>query len=86
MVDHGIKAVGFGQGVSVESSNEDVKPFHDICLARNILFIEVLKNLDELSSDTFFISFAPMLIKGLDSCPVRVYAIEGLPGFVKETF
>jgi len=81
MVDHKVKCVGFGDGVSIESSNEDVKPFHDICMAENITFLEVLKNLDELKQETFFISFAPMLIKGLDSCPVRVYAIEGLSGF-----
>ncbi len=80
-VSHGVKCVGFGDGVSIESSNEDVKPFHDICMAKDITFLEVLKNLDELKSDTFFISFAPMYIKGLDSCPVRVYAIEGLSDF-----
>lgn len=80
-VDHNVKCVGFGDGVSIENCNEDVKPFHDICMAKNITFIEVLKNLDELHSDVFFISFAPMYIKGLDSCPVRVYAIEGLKEF-----
>ena len=40
-----VKAVGFGDGVSIENSNEDVKPFHDILMAENIIFIEVLKNL-----------------------------------------
>lgn len=81
MVDHKVKCVGFGDGVSIENRNEDVKPFHDICMAQNITFIEVMKNLEELEKETFFISFAPMYIKGLDSCPVRVYAIEGLEGF-----
>jgi arylformamidase len=81
MVDHKIKSVGFGDGVSVESSNEDIKPFHDICMAENITFLEVLENLDKLKQQTFFISFAPLPIKGLDSCPVRVYAIEGLEEF-----
>lgn len=80
-VDHKCKCVGFGDGVSIESSNEDVKPFHDICMAENITFLEVVKNLEELKEDIFFISFAPMYIKGLDSCPVRVYAIEGLKEF-----
>lgn len=79
--DHKVKCVGFGDGVSVESCNEDVKPFHDVLLAENITFLEVLKNLDQLKSDTFFISFAPMPILGLDSCPVRAYAIEGLSEF-----
>lgn len=81
MVAHRVKCVGFGDGVSIESCNEDVKPFHDVCMAENIVFLEVLKNLEELRSETFFVSFAPLPIKGLDSCPVRVYAIEGLPGF-----
>lgn len=81
LLRHKVKCVGFGDGVSIENCNEDVKPFHDILLAANITFIEVLKNLEELQKDTFFISFAPMYIKGLDSCPVRVYAIEGLKEF-----
>ena len=76
-----VKSVGFGDGVSVESSNEDVKPFHDILMAENITFLEVLKNLDQLKKDIFFISFSPLPIYGLDSCPVRVYAIEGLAEF-----
>jgi len=81
MVDHKVRCVGFGDGVSIENRNEDVKPFHDICMAQNITFLEVLKNLDKLEKHTFFMSFAPMYIKGLDSCPVRVYAIEGLREF-----
>lgn len=81
MVDHKVKCVGFGEGVSIENCNEDVKPFHDICMAENITFLEVLKNLEELKKDAFFISFVPLPIKGLDSCPVRVYAIEGLSEF-----
>ena len=81
--DHKAKCIGFGDGVSVESSNEDVKPFHDVLLAENITFLEVLKNLDRLESDVFFMSYAPLPILGLDSCPVRAYAIEGLPGFTE---
>lgn len=78
MVDHKVKCVGFGDGVSIENCNEDVKPFHDICMAKNITFLEVLKNLDKLTCQTFFLSFAPLPIKGIDSCPVRVYAVEGM--------
>lgn len=78
---HKAKCVAFGDGVSIESSNDDVKPFHDILLAENIVFLEVLKNLDKLEKDVFFMSYAPLPIKGLDSCPVRAYAIEGLSEF-----
>jgi arylformamidase len=73
-----VKCVGFGDGVSIEDSLENVKPFHDILMAKNIVFLEVLKNLDQLKSDTFFMSYAPLPIVGADSCPVRAYAIEGL--------
>ncbi len=79
--DHKVKAVGFGDGVSIENCNEDVKPFHDILLAENIIFIEVLKNLQELKKDVFFMSFAGLPIVGLDSSPVHAYAIEGIKEF-----
>ena len=79
--DHKVKAVGFGDGVSIENCNEDVKPFHDILLAENIIFIEVLKNLELLEKDVFFMSFSPLPIVGLDSSPVHAYAIEGIKEF-----
>ena len=76
-----VKCVGFGDGVSIEDCQENVKPFHDILMAQNIVFLEVLENLELLRTDTFFISYSPLPILGLDSCPVRVYAIEGLAEF-----
>ena len=41
--DHKVKAVGFGDGVSIENCNEDVKPFHDILMAENIVFFGSIK-------------------------------------------
>ena len=79
--NHKVKCVGFGDGVSIENCNEDVKPFHDILMEVDIVFLEVLKNLEELSTDTFFMSYTPLPLIGADSMPVRAYAIEGLPGF-----
>lgn len=76
-----VKCVGFGDGVSIENNYEDVCAFHDVLMEVNIVFLEVLKNLDKLSTDTFFLSYSPLPIIGLDSCPVRVYAIEGLAEF-----
>ena len=78
-----VKCVGFGDGVSIEDSLANVKIFHDILMAKNIVFLEVLRNLEQLSSDVFFMSYSPLPIKGLDSCPVRAYAIEGLAEFSK---
>lgn len=79
--DKKVKCVGFGDGVSIENSNDDVKPFHDILMAEDIVFLEVLQNLEELKSRVFFMSYSPLPIKGLDSCPIRAYAIEGLEEF-----
>lgn len=78
-----VKCVGFGDGVSIENSNADVCAFHDVLMARNIVFLEVLKNLDRLSTIIFFMSYSPLPIKGLDSSPVRAYAIEGIEEFSK---
>ena len=50
-------------------------------MAYDGVFLEVLKNLEYLEKDTFFMSYSPLPILGADSCPVRAYAIEGLPGF-----
>jgi kynurenine formamidase len=50
-------------------------------LANDILFIEVLQNIDKLQQDIFLIIFMPLPIRGLDSSPVNVMAIEGIPGF-----
>lgn len=79
--DHKVKCVGFGDGVSIENRNDDVCPFHDILMAENIIFIEVLKNLELLETKTFFLSYSPLFIKGLDSSPVHAYAIEGIEQF-----
>lgn len=83
LADKGVQCVGFGDGVAIEGDVRLVKPFHDVLMARNCTFLEVLQNLDQLTKDVFFISYAPIPIIGLDSCPVRVYAIEGLPGFTE---
>lgn len=81
--DKKVKCVGFGDGVSIESNNEDVCAFHDVLMEINVVFLEVLKNLEELKTDVFFMSYTPLPIKGLDSCPIRAYAIEGLEEFSK---
>ena len=83
LADRKVQCVGFGDGVAIEGDVRNVKPFHDILMAQNCTFLEVLENLDQLTTDTFFISYAPVPIIGLDSCPVRVYAIEGLAEFSK---
>jgi len=76
-----VKAVGFGDGICIEKNKEHCTACHDIMLAEDILFIEVMKNLDALRRDVFLIVFTPLPIQGLDSSPTTVLAIEGLPEF-----
>lgn len=76
-----IKAIGFNDTVSIEKSKKDVAEFHDILMSKDVLFLEVLKNFDQLEKEIFLIIYLPLPIAGLDSCPVRAVAVEGIPGF-----
>jgi kynurenine formamidase len=53
-----VKCVGFGDGVSIENNNEDVCAFHDVLMAQNIVFLEVLKNLRNSRRTYFYVLFA----------------------------
>ena len=81
LVDKGVKCVGFGDSADIETEVEQFKAFHAVAMAHDICFIEVLENLAQLEQGVFFLSALPLPFEGLDSCPVRVVAIEGLPGF-----
>ncbi len=78
-----VKCVAFGDGAAIEHSVSDACDVHEAVMPHDILFLEVLQNIDQLNDAVFFISYTPMPIKGLDSCCVRAYAIEGLPGFTE---
>ena len=80
-VNKKVKAVGFGDGICIESNIEHCNACHDIMLANDCLFIEVMQNIDKLNDDIFMIVFMPLPIKDLDSSPVNAIAIEGIPGF-----
>lgn len=83
-LEKGVKSVGFGDGIAIENNPENCVAFHEILMTRNVTFIEVLQNLDKLKEEIFLIVFMPLPIKGLDSSPVHVIAIEGIPGFCGE--
>lgn len=81
--DHGVKCIGFGDGIAIENNPEHCKAFHEILMPLDVTFIEVLQNLDQLCRKVFLLVCLPLLIRGLDSSPVHVMAIEGLPGFME---
>jgi len=75
------KSIGFGDGIAIEFSVKTASEMHETVMPRDITFIEVLKNINLIQDRVFFLMFQPLPVKGLDSCPVRAVAIEGLPGF-----
>ena len=81
LVEKGVKCVGFSDSVDIETNIPQFQDFHRVAMAHDITFIEVLENFSELESDVFFLVSLPLPFKGLDSCPVRAIAIEGLPRF-----
>lgn len=77
--------VGFGDGVAIENNPEHCVAFHDLMLGNDILFIEVMQNIGKLRDSKFPVVFQPLPIRGLDSSPVNVVAIEGVAGFGPES-
>jgi len=76
-----IKALGFGDGISIEHDVQESLAIHAILMSRNIVMIEVLRNCDQLHDPVFFFAALPMPIRGLDSSCVRAVAIEGMQNF-----
>lgn len=80
-LEKGVKSVGFGDGIAVENDPGHCVAFHEILMPSDVTFIEVMQNIDKLRDKVFMIVFLPLPIRGLDSSPVHVLAIEGIPGF-----
>lgn len=56
----------------------DYEEIHKILLGTEIVIVEALNNLDEISKEEVFFVGAPLKIRGRDGSPVRALAIEGL--------
>lgn len=76
-----VKCIGFGDSVAIEHTAKDSCDIHELVMPHDITFLEVLQNVEEIKDDIFLIIFLPIPVKGLDSCPVRVVVLEGIPGF-----
>ncbi len=54
-----VKCIGFGDGVAIEHSVKDACDIHEIVMPQDIMFLEVMQNIDKLQDDIFFISYTP---------------------------
>ena len=60
-----------------EVRGDDTHPNHHLLLSKDIPIIEHLTNLDAVPSQRTFLIVLPWKVRGMDSSPVRVVAIEG---------
>jgi arylformamidase len=71
----GIHCIGTdATGLEVRGRND--QPVHEILFTHDVAMVESLTRLDTLTSDRFTVFILPLMVEGLDSCPVRVVAIE----------
>ena len=77
-VEKGVNILGV-EPPSVADVNdmEEVTEIHHILLGGDVIIVEGLCNLDQLTTDTVELIALPLNIKGCDGAPARVIAIEG---------
>jgi arylformamidase len=77
---HLVKEVGIHaiatDATGLEVRGRDDQPVHVMLFENNVAMVESLTNLDQLRSTRFQILMLPLPVEGMDSCPVRVVAIE----------
>lgn len=71
----GIHCIGTdATGLEVRGRND--QPVHEILFTHDVAMAESLTNLDKLRFTRFQIIMLPLMIEGLDACPVRAVALE----------
>lgn len=61
---------------SMENLNVPDQPNHIAALGRGIAIVESLTNLDKIENGRALVFILPLKIKGIESCPVRIVAIN----------
>jgi arylformamidase len=70
-----IKAIGT-DATSIENLSIPDQPNHNACLKRGVAMMESLCNLDKIENGRALVFILPLPIKGIESCPVRIIAIN----------
>lgn len=70
----GIHCIGTdATGLEVRGRND--QPVHEVLFTHDVAMVESLTRLDQLPSNRFTVLILPLMVEGLDSCPVRVVAM-----------
>ena len=70
-----LKGIGI-DAISIDDMNTDTFAIHKLFLAKNILIIENLTNLESIDHEYFILSIMPLKTKSADGSPVRAFSIE----------
>lgn len=73
--DIGIHCIGT-DATGLEVRGRDDQPVHEILFTNDVAMVESLTNLDKLRSTRFEVIMLPLMVEGLDACPVRAVALE----------
>lgn len=60
----------------LEVRGTDHQPVHEMIFSHDVAMVESMTNLDKLSRNRFTMIILPIKVKGMDSCPVRIIALE----------
>lgn len=71
----GIHCIGT-DATGLEIRGTDDQPVHQLLLGNDVAKVESLTNLDKLRTTRFQVIMLPLMVEGMDSCPVRAVAIE----------
>lgn len=63
-------------GLETPGINPDYEPVHKNLLQKEVVIVEALANLRELTREEVFFVAVPLKLKGRDGSPVRAFAIE----------
>ena len=78
MADLPIKMLGFDLSINCGETVEANRALHDVTMSKDIPWIEVLENLDQITAEEFVLIALPWPVEDLDSVPVRVIALEAV--------
>ena len=60
----------------LEVRGRDDQPVHEILFHNDVAMVESLKDLERIKSERFTLIMLPLMVEGMDSCPVRAIAME----------
>lgn len=76
LVEEGISCLAI-DATGIEVKGLDYQPNHQTLFAANIPLVENVTNLESLRNKEFAVYILPLNVIGLESCPVRIIAVDG---------